>query len=53
VLKELKNIYENRDNEKYQKIISNGYETISKLNNSDIYEYIYECIIHNSKVNFI
>jgi len=51
-LKKIYNDYEN-NNSKYQKMISKGYEKISKLNNSNIYEYIYNCIIYNSKVNFI
>ena len=41
------------NNEKYKKISENGYEIVSKLNNTDIYEYIYDCIICNSKVSFI
>ena len=54
VLNELKKIYDNsKNNINYKQIISNGYKTISKLNNIDIYEYIYDCIIYNSKVIFI
>jgi len=55
VFNKLKKIYDDfkNDNTKYQKIITKGYEKISKLTNSDIYEYIYNCIIYNSKVNFI
>jgi len=54
VLNELKEIYDDiKNNDKYIKMISNGFETVSKLSNTHIYEYIYDCIIYNSKVNFI
>lgn len=50
VMNELQEIYNSKDINKYNKIINNGFKKVNKLSNKHIYNYIYQCIIENSKI---
>jgi len=52
IFHKLKKIFEN-DPSKYLQYVKKGYERVSRLKNKHIYEYIYNCIVRNSQVNFV
>jgi hypothetical protein len=49
IFNELKNIMKKYNNN-YDKIIKSGYDKVKELSNRHIYNYIYECIVQNSKL---
>lgn len=58
IIKQLKKIYDrvnNDDNykDKLLSIINSGYRRVNNLENKHVYKYIYNCILQNSKINFI
>ena len=52
VVNQLDAIYKYKDNV-LNDIVTNGYNRVSKLKQKHIHMYIYNCIIQNSKVNFV
>ena len=52
VISKIENIYSNytKNKTKYDKMIKNYRQKIDKLTNETVYEYIYKCIVYNSKV---
>lgn len=52
IISKINNIYNdfNINEKKYDKIIKNGYDKVSKLTMDRIYSYIYRAIVENSKI---
>jgi hypothetical protein len=52
IIKEIEDIYNNyaANKEKYDKMIESYTRKIQNLNNAEIYEYIYGCIVRNAKL---
>jgi hypothetical protein len=52
--KELMNTYKKiiKNPKHYEKQAENTFNKVSKLTNRDVYYYIYNCMINNSKINF-
>ena len=50
IFDKLKKIYNNSNHEK---MINKSFKRVSKLKNKHVYEYIYNCILMNSKIEFV
>jgi len=53
ITKKLKKIHDTTDIDAYKPMIDSAYRRVNKLNNTHINEYIYNCIIQNSKIKFV
>lgn len=54
MLAKIENVYKNyaKNKSKYDAMVENSYNKITTLSNERIYDYIYRCLVLNSKIHF-